>query len=197
MTRATALATRSLAIEGSQLDEEAGELGTLALIRGYLFSPAGLPSLIGKRGGPPLDRLDSRPLVTILTAEVTDVLTCQCADDTDAPSLSRLRLPAIAKDIEPAKELGPIDDHPSHAAVCDLHQTAVARLESPDLEAQGPSVDLDQIGLNVYLGTHDRRSMVDEGNLRPDGRSRRVEPRGYRDDGCLLAPRHQTRRPKN
>jgi predicted NBD/HSP70 family sugar kinase len=47
--RATPLATRSLVIESSRLDERAGVIGALALIRGHLFSADGLSSLFGKQ----------------------------------------------------------------------------------------------------------------------------------------------------
>lgn len=45
--RATSLATRSLTIESSVLGERAGVIGAVALIRGHLFSPAGLTQLLG------------------------------------------------------------------------------------------------------------------------------------------------------
>ena len=44
--RATPLATRSLVVEGSQLDERAGVVGALALVRDQLFSVEGLASLL-------------------------------------------------------------------------------------------------------------------------------------------------------
>ena len=44
--RATPLATRTLTIEGSELDERAAVLGAIALVRGHLFSPDGLARLL-------------------------------------------------------------------------------------------------------------------------------------------------------
>lgn len=50
--RATPLATRSLLIEGSRLDERAGVVGALSLIRDHVLSAEGLPALLGSPGTP-------------------------------------------------------------------------------------------------------------------------------------------------